>query len=148
MPLLALFNETQACSKNFRNDCGATAARCSYETTTIWLFVKFGCVCVCVRYQTPFSSRHESGQSLFLSTGKHQAVGRLIRVSCSAQPEQRSDRPNLSPPQKTLIFQFPFASNRAMPAEKCSSLGKWRIYRSTSKRSAIYRRPTAVPGVD
>ena len=26
-------------------------------------------VCVYVRYQTPFSSRHESGQSLFLSTG-------------------------------------------------------------------------------
>ena len=44
------------------------------------------CVCVCacaclrVRYQTPFSSRHESGPSLFLSTGKHPVGGQLPRV--------------------------------------------------------------------
>ena len=37
-------------------------------------------MCVSVRYQTPFSSRHESGPSLFLSTGKHPVVGQLPRV--------------------------------------------------------------------
>ena len=92
--------------------------------------------CVCVRCQTPFSSRHESGQSLFLSTGKHQAVGQPPRVSFSAQPGQRSDRPNLSPYKKISIFQCPFASIRTMPSEACSSLGKRRIDRSTSKRSS------------
>ena len=40
------------------------------------------CVCVCVRYQTHFSSRHES--RLFLSTGKHPVVGQLPRVSFSS----------------------------------------------------------------
>ena len=37
-------------------------------------------VCLSVRYQTPFSSRHESGPSLFLSTGKHPVGGQLPRV--------------------------------------------------------------------
>ena len=66
------------------------------------------CVCVClsVRYQTPFSSRHESGPSWFLSTGKHPVVGQLPRVSFSALPGQSSDRPNLPPHKKLWIFSF------------------------------------------
>ena len=100
------------------------------------------CVCVClsvclsVRYQTPFSSRHESGPTLFLSTGKHPVVGQLPRVFLSAQPGQSSDRPNLPPHKKLSIFQFPFASIRRAPSEACSGLGKRRIDRSTSKRSS------------
>ena len=66
------------------------------------------CVCVCGRCQTPFSSRHESGQGLFLSKVKHQAVGQLPRVSFSAQPGQRSGRPNLSPHKKTFDFSVSF----------------------------------------
>ena len=94
------------------------------------------CVCLCVRYQTPFSSRHESGPSLFLSTGKHLVGGQLPRVFFSALPGQSSDRPNLPPHQKTFDFQFPFASIRRAPSEACSGRGKRRIDRSTSKRSS------------
>ena len=100
------------------------------------------CVCVClsvclsVRYQTPFSSRHESGPSLFLSTDKHPVVGQLPRVFFSALPGQSSDRPNLPPHKKLSIFQFPFASIRRAPSEACSGLGKRRIDCSTSKRSS------------
>ena len=94
------------------------------------------CVCVSVRYQTPFSSRHESGPSLFLSTGKHPVGGQLPRVFFSALPGQSSDRPNLPPHQKTFDFQFPFASIRRAPSEPCRRLGKRRIDRSTSKRSS------------
>ena len=94
------------------------------------------CVCVSVRYQTPFSSRHESGPSLFLSTGKHLVGGQLPRVFFSALPGQSSDRPNLPPHQKTFDFQFPFAIIRRAPSEACSRLGKRRIDRSTSKRSS------------
>ena len=61
------------------------------------------CACVCVRYQTPFSSRHESGPSLFLSTGKHPVGGQLPRVSFSALPGQSSDRPNLPPHPASAI---------------------------------------------
>ena len=93
-------------------------------------------VCVCVRYQTPFSLRHESGPSLFLSTGKHLLGGQLPRVFFSALPGQSSDRPNLPPHQKTFDFQFPFASIRRAPSEACSGRGKRRIDRSTSKRSS------------
>ena len=93
-------------------------------------------MCVCVRYQTPFSSRHESGPSLFLSTGKHLVGGQLPRVFFSALPGQSSDRPNLPPHQKTFDFQFPFASIRRAPSEACSGRGKRRIDRSTSKRSS------------
>ena len=93
-------------------------------------------VCVCVRYQTPFSLRHESGPSLFLSTGKHLLGGQLPRVFFSALPGQSSDRPNLPPHQKTFDFQFPFASIRRAPSEACSGQGKRRIDRSTSKRSS------------
>ena len=96
----------------------------------------FNSVCVCVRYQTPFSSRHESGPSLFLSTGKHPVGGQLPRVFFSALPGQSSDRPNLPPQKKLSIFQFPFASIRRAPSEACSGLGKRRIDRSTSKRSS------------
>ena len=46
------------------------------------------------------------GQRLFLSTGKHQAVGQLPRVSFSAQPGQSSDRPNLPPHKTRSIFRF------------------------------------------
>ena len=94
------------------------------------------CVCVSVRYQTPFSSRHESGPSWFLSTGKHPVGGQLPRVFFSALPGQSSDRPNLPPHQKTFDFQFPFASIRRAPSEPCRRLGKRRIDRSTSKRSS------------
>ena len=79
------------------------------------------CVCVClsvclsVRYQTPFSSRHESGPSLFLSTGTHPVGGQLPRVPFSALPGQSSDRPNLPSHQKNFDFQFPFASIRRAP---------------------------------
>ena len=93
-------------------------------------------VCVCVRYQTPFSSRHESGPSLFLSTGKHPVVGQLPRVFFSALPGQSSDRPNLPPHKQLSIFQFPFASIRRATSEACSGLGKRKIDRSTSKRSS------------
>ena len=96
------------------------------------------CVCVClsVRYQTPFSSRHESVPSLFLSTGKHPVGGQLPRVFFSALPGQSSDRPNLPPHKKLSIFQFPFASIRRATSQACSGLGKRRIDRSTSKRSS------------
>ena len=93
------------------------------------------CVCVSVRYQTPFSSRHESGPGLFLSTGKHPVGGQLPRVFFSALPGQSRDRPNLPPHKKLSIFQFPFASIRRATSEACSGLGKRRIDRSTSKRS-------------
>ena len=93
-------------------------------------------VCVCVRYQTPFSSRHESVPSLFLSTGKHPVGGQLPRVFFSALPGQSSDRPNLPPHKKLSIFQFPFASIRRATSQACSGLGKRRIDRSTSKRSS------------
>ena len=93
-------------------------------------------VCVCVRSQIPFSSRHESGPSLFLSTGKHPVAGQLPRVFFSALPGQNSDRPNLPPNKNLSIFQFPFASIRRVPSEACSRLGKRRIDRSTSKRSS------------
>ena len=94
------------------------------------------CACVSVRYQTPFSSRHESGPSLFLSTGKHPVGGQLPRVFFSALPGQSSDRPNLPPHKKLSIFQFPFASIRRATSEACSGLGKRKIDRSTSKRSS------------
>ena len=93
-------------------------------------------VCVCVRSQTPFSSRHESGPSLFLSTGKHPVGGQLPRVFFSALPGQSSDRPNLPPHKKLSIFQFPFASIRRAPSEACSRLDKRRIDHSTSKGSS------------
>ena len=66
------------------------------------------CVCVCVQSQTPFSSCHESGQSLFLSTGKHPGVGRLPQVSFFAQPGQSSNRPNLPPHKRTFDFSVSF----------------------------------------
>ena len=94
------------------------------------------CVCVSVRYQTPFSSRHESGPSWFLSTGKHPVGGQLPRVFFSALPGQSSDRPNLPPHKKLSIFQFPFASIWRATSEACSGLGKRRIDRLTSKRSS------------
>ena len=94
------------------------------------------CVCVSVRSQTPLSSRHESGPSWFLSTGKHPVGGQLPSVFFSALPGQSSDRPNLPPHKKLSIFQFPFASIRRAPSEVCSGLGKRRIDRSTSKRSS------------
>ena len=61
-----------------------------------------------VRYQTPFSSRHESGPGLFLSTGKHPVVGQLPRVFFFALPGQSSDRPNLPPHKKTFVFSVSF----------------------------------------
>ena len=64
------------------------------------------CACVCVRYQTPFSSRHESGPSLFLSTGKHPVGGQLPQVSFSALPGQSSDRPNLPPHPSAITALF------------------------------------------
>ena len=73
------------------------------------------CVCVClsvclsVRSQTPLSSRHESGPSLFLSTGKHPVGGQLPRVFFSALPGQSSDSPNLPDPTKNFRF-FSFLS--------------------------------------
>ena len=105
------------------------------------------CVCLSVRYQTPFSSRHESGPSLFLSTGKHPVGGQLPRVFFSALPGQSSDRPNLPPHKKLLIFQFPFASIQRATSEACSGLGKRRIDRSTSKPGQVrsFRGPPSRP---
>ena len=103
--------------------------------------------CVCVRSQTPFSSRHESGPSLFLSTGKHPVGGHLPRVSFSALPGQSSDRPNLPPHQKTFDFQFPFASIRRAPSKPCRRLRKRRIDRSTSKRSSKKLQMAAITAV-
>ena len=92
--------------------------------------------CVCVRCQTPFLWRHESGPSLFLSKGKHLAVGQLPWVSFSVLPGQSSGRPNPPPHKNTFRFQFPFASIRRMPSEPCSWQEKRRMDRSTSKRSS------------
>ena len=64
------------------------------------------CVCLSVRYQTPFSSRHESGPGLFLLTGKHPVVGQLPRVSFSALPGQSSGRPNLPPYPSAITALF------------------------------------------
>ena len=64
------------------------------------------CACACVRYQTPFSSRHESGPGLFLPTGKHPVVGQLPRVSFSALPGQSSGRPNLPPYSSAITALF------------------------------------------
>ena len=64
------------------------------------------CVCVSVRYQTPFSSRHESGPGLFLLTGKHPVVGQLPRVSFSALPGQSSGHPNLPPYPSAITALF------------------------------------------
>ena len=66
------------------------------------------CVCLSVRSQTPLSSRHESGPSLFLSTGKHPVGGQLPRVFflCSAWAEQRPSKPTT--PQKTFDFSVSF----------------------------------------
>ena len=70
------------------------------------------CVCVClsvclsVRYQTPFSSRHESGPGLLLLTGKHPVVGQLPRVSFSALPGQSSGLPNLPPYPSAITALF------------------------------------------
>ena len=66
------------------------------------------CVCLSVRSQTPLSSRHESGPSWFLSTGKHPVGGQLPRVFFSALPGQSRERPNLPPPQKTFDFSVSF----------------------------------------
>ena len=102
------------------------------------------CVCLSVRYQTPFSSRHESGPSLFLSTGKHPVGGQLPRVFFSALPGQSSDRPNLPPHKKLSIFQFPFASIRRATSEACSGLGKRRIDRSNGQVRS-FRGPPSRP---
>ena len=66
------------------------------------------CVCLSVRYQTPFSSRHESaaGPGLFLLTGKHPVVGQLPRVSFSALPGQSSGRPTLPPYPSAITALF------------------------------------------
>ena len=93
------------------------------------------CVCVCVWYQTPFSSRHESGRSLFLSTGKHLVVGQLPQVSFSALPGQSSDRPNLTTPQKNFRF-FSFLSPVFGEHTPRHAVDKGRIDRSTYKRSS------------
>ena len=93
------------------------------------------CACVCVWYQTPFSSCHECGPSLFLSTGKHLAVGRLrhdFSLLCL-------DRAATAQSYHPTNFRF-FSSLviiRRMPSEACSRLGKRRIDRSTSKRSSL-----------
>ena len=114
----------------------ASAGALAVHTALIPCVCVSVCVCLSVRYQTPFSSRHESGPSLFLSTGKHPVGGQLPRVFFSALPGQSSNRPNLPSHKKLSIFQFPFASIRRAPSEACSGLGKRRIDRSTSKRSS------------
>ena len=72
------------------------------------IFIPCVCLSVClsVRYQTPFSSRHESGPSLFLSTGKHPVGGQLPRVFFSALPGQSRERPNLPPHKNFRFFSF------------------------------------------
>ena len=94
---------------------------CECVCVSVWV-----CECVSVRYQTPFSSRHESGQSLFLSTGKHQAVGQLPRVSFSALPWQSSDRP----PTKTLS-SFSFLS----PVQSENALRTMQLAREATNQS-------------
>ena len=97
---------------------------------------RFNSVRVSVRYQTPFSSRHESGPSLFLLTGKHPVVGQLPPVSFPALPGQSSDRPNLPPHQNTFDFSVSFRQYSENTPEACKRLRKRRIDRSTSKRSS------------
>ena len=93
-----------------------------------WRSTRFNsaCVCVClsVRYQTPFSSRHESGPSLFLSTGKHPVGGQLPRVFFSALPGQSSDRPTYHPTKNFRFFSFlspVFASSKPAPGSSSIS---------------------------
>ena len=93
-------------------------------------------VCLSVRYQTPFSSRHESGPSLFLSTGKHPVGGQLPRVFSLLCLGRAATVQTYHPTKKTFDFQFPFASIRRAPSEPCRRLGKRRIDRSTSKQSS------------
>ena len=66
------------------------------------------CVCVCVREKT-FLLRHKSESNSLLSTGSHPALVQMPRESCSAQPGQSSDCPNLSPHKKSFRF-FSFLS--------------------------------------
>ena len=65
------------------------------------------CLCVCPRKN--FLLQHKSESSLFLSTGTQPALVRTPRESCSAQPGQSSDRPNL-PPHKKKVWIFSFLS--------------------------------------
>ena len=120
------------------HSCWRSRARSAVDLAVHSALIPCVCLSVClsVRYQTPFSSRHESGPSLFLSTGKHPVGGQLPRVFFSALPGQSRERPNLPPHKKLSIFQFPFASIRRATSEACSGLGKRRIDRSTSKRSS------------
>ena len=61
------------------------------------------CACHCIAGNV---LRHESESSLFLSTGCHPALVPTPRESCSAQPGQSSDLPNLPPHTKLLRFSF------------------------------------------
>ena len=49
---------------------------------------------------------------MFLSRGKHPALARTPRESCSAQPGQSSDCPNLSPHKKVFDFSVSFHRSR------------------------------------
>ena len=96
-------------------------------------------VCLCVWYQTPFSSRHESGPSLFLLTGKLPVVGQLPRVSFSALPGQSSDRPNLPSHNKAFDFSVSF---RQSPESTLWSMQKTREAKNQSfsqLRDVIHR---------
>ena len=97
------------------------------------------CVCVCVWYQTPFSSRHESGRSLFLSTGKHLIVGQLPQVSFSALPGQSSGPSKTLPPHKKTKKTFDFSVSFSPVFGEHTprhAVDKGRIDRSTYKRSS------------
>ena len=60
------------------------------------------CVCVraCVRCQTPFSSRYELGQSLFLSTGKHLGSWPTTAILYWTYPDKLTNDPSFRANQK------------------------------------------------
>ena len=104
-------------------------------------------VCLSVRSQTPLSSRHESGPSLFLSTGKHPVGGQLPRVFFSALPGQSSDRPNLPPHKKLSIFQLPFAqySESNLRSMQCTREAKKSIVQRPNGQVRSFRGPPSRP---
>ena len=102
---------------------------------------------MCVRYQTPFLSRRESGPSWFLSTGKHPVVGQLPRVSFSALPWQSSDRPSLPPHKKTFDFSVSFRqySESTLRSMQWTGEAKNRSFNVQTVKVRSFRGPPSRP---
>ena len=95
------------------------------------------CVCVClsVRSQTPLSSRHESGPSLFLSTGKHPVGGQLPRFF-SLLCLGRAATVQTYHPTKNFRFSVSFRQYSESTLRSMQWTREAKIDRSTSKRSS------------